>query len=144
ALVRVFTTVGAAGIAVGAWPFLDSRSVQAGMDTTELRRIDETLQRLPHKPAVVLFRWNPRLNPHVEPVYNTDVAWPDDSPVIRAHDLGGKNVEWIEYYAARQPKRHLYILDRGQGTLSYFGTVADVRAQLEARGVSLGESGAAP
>src|SRR5690606_16995773 len=106
AAIKVFATIGAAGIAVGAWPFLDSRSVSRGMDTTELRRIDETIERLPHKPAVVLFRWSPRVNPHIEPVYNTDVAWPDEAEVIRAHDLGDKNAELIAYYAERQGGRH--------------------------------------
>src|SRR5690606_26263413 len=123
---RVFGLLAALAIAIGAWPFFDDRSVVRELDVSELRRIDETLRRLPHKPAIVLFRWHPRLNPHVEPVYNTDVAWPDDALVIRAHDLGEKNVELIEYYVRTQPQRHLYLLDRGRGRLWYFGSVADV------------------
>ena len=47
--------------------------------------IEQRLDALPHKPAVVLFHFDPaKNNPHEEPVYNTDVAWPDDAQVIRA------------------------------------------------------------
>ena len=64
---------------------------------------------LPHTPAVVLFRYAPgKDNPHIEPVYNTDVAWPDDAPVIRAHDLGPRrNIEIFRYY----PERAFYSCD---------------------------------
>ncbi|MDB5301841.1 MAG: hypothetical protein JWO87_3504, partial [Phycisphaerales bacterium] len=47
-----------------------------------------------------------------EPVYNTDVAWPDDAPVIRAHDLGdARNREIYAYYARTQPECMFYRFD---------------------------------
>lgn len=63
-------------------------------------------------PAVVLFRFRPTDNPVEEPAYTDDVAWPDDAPVIRAHDLGPRNIEIARYYAHLQPERHFYLLDR--------------------------------
>jgi len=68
-----------------------------------------------HTPAVVLFRFHPSDDPAEaveEPVYNDDVIWPDDAPIIRAHDLGPRNIEIARYYAAHQPTRHFYLLDR--------------------------------
>lgn len=63
-------------------------------------------------PAVVLFRYRPADNPVEDPVYNDDVTYPDDAPVIRAHDLGARNIEIARYYAVRQPQRKFYLLDR--------------------------------
>jgi hypothetical protein len=31
-------------------------------------------------------------------------VWPDDAPIIRAHDLGERNAELFRYYAARKPQ----------------------------------------
>jgi hypothetical protein len=70
----------------------------------------------------------PMLSPHDEPVFNTDVAWPDDAAIIRAQDLGDRDIELYRYYAARQPDRHIYLFDRGLGRLSYLGTAAEVAA----------------
>lgn len=66
--------------------------------------------------AVVLFRYTPgTTSPHVEPVYNADVAWPDDARVVRAHDRGpAANAELLRYYAARQPDRAAYLVDRAK------------------------------
>jgi hypothetical protein len=70
-------------------------------------------------PAVILFRYHPELpqdgdnSCKIEPVYNTDVALPDDAPIIRAHDLGSRNIKIIRYYAQAQPQRTFYLFDRG-------------------------------
>lgn len=64
------------------------------------------------KPAVVLFRYPTGDDFFREPVYNWDVAWPDDAPIIRAHDLGpARDREIVDYYAARQPDRTFYLFD---------------------------------
>jgi hypothetical protein len=47
-------------------------------------------------------------------VYNVDVAWPDDALIIRAHDLGARDVEIIEYYGRAQPQRNVYVVDRAE------------------------------
>src|SRR5205823_198629 len=65
-------------------------------------------------PAVVLFRFHPGDNPVEDPVYNDDVIWPDDAPIIRAHDLGPRNIEIARYYATHQPWRKFYLLDRAE------------------------------
>jgi hypothetical protein len=92
------------------------------------------LPKLVTKPAIVLFKYQPGGNTHEEPVYNYDVAWPDDAEIIRAHDLGPeKNLELLEYYAARQPGRHVYFFDRGTGTTTSVGTVGELWAKLRPR-----------
>jgi 4-amino-4-deoxy-L-arabinose transferase-like glycosyltransferase len=70
------------------------------------------------RPAVILFTYSPGVNIIEEPVYNTDVASPDDAPVIRAHDLGERNREIFAYYARIQPDRTFYRFDRATGKLS--------------------------
>jgi hypothetical protein len=76
------------------------------------------LSALPHQPAVVFFKYDPRRNLNEEPVYNTDTAWPDDAPVIRLHDLGPMNAEAIRYYAERQPDRVFYWYDEATRKLT--------------------------
>ena len=64
------------------------------------------------KPAVFLFRYHKGDNFFEEPVYNTDVAWPDDAEIIRAHDLSPqRDRQIVEYYAGRTPVRHFYLFD---------------------------------
>jgi hypothetical protein len=80
----------------------------------EQRAANEALATLPRTPAVVLFRFDPYFcDPHDEPVYNDDVAWPDDALIVRARDLGpNENWRLIDYYAHKQPNRIFYIYDR--------------------------------
>jgi hypothetical protein len=88
-------------------------------------------------PAVVLFTFHPGDNSVEDPVYNDDVIWPDDAPIIRAHDLGSRNIEIARYYASRQPSRKFYLLDRrenaGRHTLLLhpLGTAGDFLRNLE-------------
>jgi 4-amino-4-deoxy-L-arabinose transferase-like glycosyltransferase len=79
-------------------------------------------------PAVVLFRYHPASSFHEEPVYNDDAARPDDNPVVRAHDLGERNVEIFRYYAQHQPDRTFYLFDRGDASLQRLGTAAELAA----------------
>jgi hypothetical protein len=88
-----------------------------------LRFVNQQLPYLPQvqKPAVVLFRWAPGENPIEEPVYNFDVAWPDDARIIRAHDLGERNRDIFAYYARIQSDRTFYLFDRKTKTLTPLG-----------------------
>lgn len=95
-------------------------------DPQGLRNIRAAIANLEHKPAVVLFRYDPRLPGDEEPVYNMETAWPDDAQVIRAHDLGEQNIEIFRYYARRQPDRAFYLYDRGDDTIEYIGTARDL------------------
>jgi hypothetical protein len=73
-------------------------------------------------PAVVLFRYTPGDPIIEEPVYNSDVAWPDDAPIVRAHDLGdARNREIFAYYAKREPQRVFWLFDRRTGELKKLG-----------------------
>lgn len=116
-------------------------------ETPELERIDATLRRDVTPPAVVLFHFNLNAmidghrvtdNPHEEPVFNVDVAWPDDAPIIRAQDLnsdvdavgkpGDSDRALYEYYLRTDPDRVFYLYDRrgGDGRLTRLGTAAEM------------------
>jgi hypothetical protein len=84
-------------------------------------------------PAVVLFRYHRGLNFHEEPVYNYDAPRIDDNPIIRAHDLGDRNVEIARYYAEHQPQRNFYLFDRKTGDVTPLGTAAEYLQHLSER-----------
>jgi hypothetical protein len=87
-------------------------------------------------PAIVLYQYDSKeyaaLN---EPVYNWDVLTPDDAPIIRAHDLGPRNVELFDYYAKLQPNRMVWRFDRRDKKLTLLGNVRDLalKQQVESR-----------
>jgi hypothetical protein len=80
------------------------------MPLTEM--LHDQLKKVVGDGAVVLIRYQAGDNPVEDPVYNDDVMWPDDAPVVRAHDLGARNLEIARYYARLQPFRRFYLLDR--------------------------------
>lgn len=91
-------------------------------------------------PAVVLFKYHsfPGLFKGVpefiqEPVYNADVADPDEAPIIHAHDLGPRrNREIFEYYSSPgRPGRIFWSYDaaRGADALQRMGTGAELLAR---------------
>jgi hypothetical protein len=80
--------------------------------------------------AVVLYKWDSTRNWKEEPVCNSDVAWPDDAEVVRAHDLGPRDVEIINYYAGLQPDRMFFLWDEKADTLTKLGSAADLRQAL--------------
>ena len=100
-------------------PAVDDETFHSPM----LKFVNEQLPYLAQvqRPAVVLFRWAEGENPIEEPVYNSDVAWPDDAPIVRAHDLGERSREIFEYYAKAQPERTFYRFDRKTRTLIPLG-----------------------
>ena len=65
-------------------------------------------------------------------MYNTDVASPDDAPLIRAHDLGPRNIELFRYYATRAPDRMIYRFSRKTGQLDTLGRAADLYSKGQA------------
>ncbi|HZL37125.1 MAG TPA: glycosyltransferase family 39 protein [Tepidisphaeraceae bacterium] len=76
-----------------------------------LRFVNTQLPQFVDQPAVVLFTYHPGRF-FEEPVYNWDVATPNDAPIIRAHDLGDvRNREIFAYYARTQPSRTFYRCD---------------------------------
>ena len=93
-----------------------------------LLRFAYEAEQMVERPAVILFRYTPGANIIEEPVYNTSVAWPDDAPVVRAHDLGPRNSEIYRYYAERQPERMFYLFERATGTLTPLGRARDLAA----------------
>lgn len=93
----------------------------------------DSMPRIVHKPALVMYRYGEKSSPFIEPVYNLDTAWPDDADVIRVHDFGPKrDLELFRYYAAFQPDRNVYVFDRDLGNLKSLGTVATLVRQADA------------
>lgn len=77
-----------------------------------LKYVNAHLPGSVEEPAVVLFAFHTGEDFIQEQVYNMDVAWPDDAPVIRAHDLGPERNRLIfDYYAKIQPERVFYSFD---------------------------------
>ena len=65
-----------------------------------------------------------------EPVFNDTVAWPDDAPIIRARDLGDRDIELYRYYANRGPDRTVYRFDLHAQTLTRLGRVRELAGGL--------------
>jgi hypothetical protein len=118
------------------WPLQPLPPV-APSNAADQRPANALLAHLPITPAVVLFRFDPKVaSAHDDPVYNDSVAWPDDAEVVRARDLGPDQDRIIfRYYAQRQPNRVFYIYDpraRHDGRyplIGPLGTAAELAAQ---------------
>src|SRR3954447_14067252 len=113
-------------ITISEWPQFHRTASDMILIGEQLRRIDATLATLPHRPVIVLFRYVRGVSTDEEPVYNTDVAWPDAAQVIRAHDRGDENMKLFQYYAQRQPERWVYLYNRGDDSLTELGNVTDL------------------
>jgi hypothetical protein len=125
-------TTAVIALAVSALPELKG-SINPSLNTSsEQRTIDQTIAALPHRPTLVLFHFDPKVNSfHTEPVYNDDVAWPDDATVVRARDLGpDENIRLYRYYRDKGQNRDVYRYDRaapeGQNPLTHLGIVDDL------------------
>jgi len=114
-----------AATALAALPQLDPTMRDDMFDAPLLHAVDAELSGLT-EPSVVLFAYSPARNVDEEPVYNADVAWPDDARIIRAHDLGDQNSEIFRYYADRQPLRRFYRFDESDYSLAYLGTAREL------------------
>jgi hypothetical protein len=114
------------GIAIGSLPEFDL-AFRDDSSGAHLRAINRALDSLPKEPALVLFRYTAKVSYFDEPVYNTDVAWPDDALIVRAHDLGPEqNEKLFKYYASVQPGRTVYLFDRPTMTLTRLGNVREL------------------
>jgi len=111
--VACFLTLAVVAIAASALPGLNPAIRDAAYGSPLLQQVDKSLSTI-EGPAVVLFRYHPGSPTEEEPVYNTEVVWPDDGAIIRAHDLGPRNIELYRYYAALRPQTVFYLLDRGE------------------------------
>jgi hypothetical protein len=112
-----------AAFAVTAFPELNRSRRDQWFEAPLLRDVDAKLAGLPQTPAVVLFKFDPERMIHEEPVYNLQAAYPDDAPVIRAHDLGDPaNRRIFAYYAGR----HFYRYDEATGALTPLGKGSDL------------------
>ena len=99
----------------------------SGKDKTNssevMRKFNEVSAKI-HRPAVVFFRYptgDPMAWRH-EQTYNIDAASIDDEPIVRAQDLGERNIELVRYYAKKQPERTFYSFDQKTMTLKELGT----------------------
>jgi hypothetical protein len=108
-------------LAAAALPEFDAGVRDDVFDAPLIRDVNAQLATI-DRSAIVLFHF-PRTNVHEEPVYNADVAWPDDARIVRAHDRGSQNVELFRYYAQRQPQRGAYLYDEATHQLNYLGPV---------------------
>ena len=127
---RRFATVGLtlfiAGTALAALPNWSNGNPEDVFRADLLTSVNQQLAALPHRPAVVLFAYDPNRDVHQEPVYNADVAWPDNAEVIRAHDRGPQNGAIYRYYAEREPRRYFYRFDERKRTLQPLGTAVEL------------------
>jgi hypothetical protein len=111
--IDTFLLLALLGISVRAVPLFDNTRRQFLGHVAEEYASNQFLAKLPRTPAVVLFRFDPKSSDfHNELIYNDQVAWPDDAPVVRASDLGSENWQLFDYYAQHQPDRVFYIYDR--------------------------------
>jgi hypothetical protein len=120
------------GVTLVELPEFNRLNADEFFPATGLTQIDKTLAGAipPDERAVVLFRYpSEGGNPHEEPVYNPSAAWPDDARVIRAHDLGERDIELFRYYAKTQPDRVIWRYDRGSGELTRLGAVGDLAGE---------------
>lgn len=124
-----FLTMALLLLAIGSLPQLNARVSDEPYRTPFLDYTQRVLAQIP-APAVVLFRFSPGCNVHEEPVYNTDVTWPDDAPIIRAQDLGRRDGALLRYYALRQPDRSFYIIDRRTGMVVPLGNAVEAAGTL--------------
>ncbi|WP_428937252.1 hypothetical protein [Fontivita pretiosa] len=132
-VVRAILTLLIIALTIASLPEFHRTMSDSFFMTSVHPRVNQTLARLEHKPAVVLFRYAPGQSLEEEPVYNFDVAWPDDAQIIRAHDLGPtRNIEIFRYYAQRQPNRAFYLYDRADDSIRFLGFAPELARGGEA------------
>jgi hypothetical protein len=133
----VFILLNLCGLAAAALPEFDRGSVPMSA-FFETKAANDALAAAVKPPALVLFLDAPNdYNFADEPTYNDDVPFPDDAPIIRAHDLGDdRNKILFAYYSKFQSRRRVYIFDRRHlvdPLTGPIGTVAELAAQPASR-----------
>jgi hypothetical protein len=136
--IRPIMALTLAGMALWQFPELN-RSARSVLPSGEqLKQISEDCSALP-APSVVLFPFDEDKIPlNSWPVFNDDVAWPDDARVIRANDLGpAEKGKLYDYYAQTQPGRQFYLYDRSGDNdprpLKFLGTAQELAAKNASR-----------
>lgn len=114
------------GLAVAALPevarFKDKTTKSPAMEAFK------SAQARIKRPALVFFHYDPSV-PELwkhEQTYNYQTARIDDAAIVRAQDLGDRNVELINYYAKVQPRRYVYRFDQKTGELTQLGKVSEL------------------
>lgn len=118
-------TLGVLGVGLVSLPEFGPQVHDEFFAATPLIDVNAALASLPREPAVVLFR-DEGDAAKMEAVYNTDTAWPDDALIIRAQDLGKRNVEAFRYYAQHEPMRVFYLYNGREGRLQRLGTAREL------------------
>jgi hypothetical protein len=130
---RAFLTTAIAGFCVAALPEVDHQILDDGYVTPTMYFSYVEAPKHVRTPAIILFRYRHGDNVNEEPVYNIDVAWPDDAPIIRAHDLGrDRDRALFAYYARKQPNRTVYLYDRASRALVPLGNVVELAKRFPA------------
>ncbi|HEY1922967.1 MAG TPA: glycosyltransferase family 39 protein [Tepidisphaeraceae bacterium] len=130
-----FLLIAICTVATCALPEFDPWAAPLGTATDENRAADRALAQLPRRPSLVMFRFNPKINTyHAEPVFNSDVTWPDDALIVRARDLGdNRNIDLYRYYMDLHQNRDVYLYDRGTRELKSLGSISNLIAHHAAR-----------
>lgn len=127
-------TLVVASFAMTVLPGLKSNVYDQGWSWPVMTAVHTLLPKAVQAPAVVLFAYHLGDNPHEEPVYNIDVAWPDHTPIIHVQDLGmERDQEIAAYYASTQPDRNFYVFDRRDGSVYALGKPKEFLAYLKGR-----------
>jgi 4-amino-4-deoxy-L-arabinose transferase-like glycosyltransferase len=124
--VSPFVTLILAGTALGCLPEIVGARDEP-RDSTPMKAFNAQMATM-EKPAVVFFHSQPdNVNAwRHEQVYNIDAAWPDDARVVRAQDLGSRDIELVRYYAKRQPTRVFYRFEQESQHLIRLGTATEL------------------
>lgn len=125
--IAVVLSLAVVGVVAGRFPEWNRVLRERGEGWPTMQAVREKLPEALPVPSAILFRFEAPASPHEEPVYNTDAAWPDDCPILHAHDLGPvRNREIFEYYGRLQPDRQFFRFDRATGAVEFLGTARDL------------------
>ncbi len=94
-------TLVVASFAITAMPGVKTDAYDPGRAWPVMTAVHTLLPKAVRAPAVVLFPFHWGDDYHEEPVYNVDVAWPDDAPIIHVQDLGPERNQALASYYAR-------------------------------------------
>jgi 4-amino-4-deoxy-L-arabinose transferase-like glycosyltransferase len=116
-----------AALALTSWKTFNRLAFDDPMSGGSIATLNQTLDTIHDEKALVLFRFDEKRLIDAEPVYNADVAWPDEAQIIRAHDLSAElTSKIIAYYAQRSPERIVYRYDEGTGVLARLGSAGEL------------------
>jgi hypothetical protein len=147
-MIRTMIGLGILALALTWMPMFNRMIHDPYFEAPELAAINANLAREVRGPAVVMFHFDSNAptgglgitnNPSEEPVFNSQVIWPDDAEVIRARDLNAdisvagtpadQNAPLYAYYAHLSPERIFYLYDRTDGKVTRLGTALEILAR---------------